>query len=83
MIESSIENYILLETVLGGIIILLLFIVAWRIGQIRDLLKEQRTVLTVSHIPPNIKSGDSFTISTYAAYIPIGGSASDFLRRKK
>ena len=34
MIEASIENYIILETVLGGIIILLLFIVAWRLGQI-------------------------------------------------
>ena len=82
MIEASIENYILLETVLGGIIVLLLLMMANALWEIRDLLREHQTTLTVKHVPPNLTNGDSVTIS-HATEIPIKGSTSDFLRRKK
>ena len=82
MIEASIENYIILETVLGGAIVLLLLMMANALWEIRDLLREHQTTLTVKHVPPTVTSGDSVTIS-HATDIPVKGSTSDFLRRKK
>lgn len=86
MMEVNIENYMILETILGGLIILLLLRADWQRSKMIKLLSESRTVFTASQIPAEIPKGAaSFTISTYSAKVPFKGAATDnqFMRKKK